>query len=61
MSVQQEVLPRVSVEAGYNRRWFGNFFVTDNLATAATDYDFFTVTAPSIRTCPTAGDTSRRT
>ena len=31
VSVQQEVLPRVGVEVGYNRRWFQNFLVTDNL------------------------------
>ena len=54
-SVQHEVLPRVSIEAGYNRRWFGNFFVTDNLATAATDYDFFTVTAPTHPELPGGG------
>ena len=33
VSVQQEVLPRVSVEVGYFRRWLDNFFVDDNLAT----------------------------
>ena len=31
-SVQHEMLPRVSVEVGYNRRWFQSFLVTDNLA-----------------------------
>ena len=31
-SVQHEVAPRVSVDFGYFRRWFGNFAVTDNLA-----------------------------
>ena len=31
-----EVLPRVSVNAGYFRRWYGNFTVTDNLAIAPT-------------------------
>ena len=31
-SVQQEVLPRVSVEVGYYRRWLQNFLVTDNLS-----------------------------
>ena len=35
MSVQQEVLPRVSVEVGYFRRWFHGFTVTDNLAVTA--------------------------
>ena len=30
VSVQQELLPRVALNVGYNRRWFGNFFVTDN-------------------------------
>ena len=25
LGIQQEVLPRVSVEVTYNRRWFGNF------------------------------------
>ena len=36
-TVQHEVLPRVSVEAGYLRRWLQNFTVTDNLAVAASD------------------------
>ena len=30
VSVQQQVLPRVSIEVGYNRRWLTNFTVTDN-------------------------------
>ena len=37
-SVQQEVLPRVAVEVGYQRRWLVNFLVTDNLARAAADH-----------------------
>ena len=32
VTVQHEVLPRVSVEVGYSRRWLQNFTVTDNLA-----------------------------
>ena len=53
-SVQHEVLPRVSVEVGYNRRWFGNFFVTDNTLTTAADYEKFTVAVPQDSRLPTA-------
>ena len=31
-SVQQQLLPRVSVEVGYFKRWLQNFTATDNLA-----------------------------
>jgi hypothetical protein len=44
--VQQQLLPRVSVDVGYFRRWFSNFFVVDDLAVAATDFDSFSITAP---------------
>jgi hypothetical protein len=54
-SVQQEVLPRVSVEVGYYRRWLQNFLVTDNLSAAATDFDAFSVTAPSDPRLPGGG------
>jgi Carboxypeptidase regulatory-like domain len=43
---QHEVLPRVSMELGYVRRWLQNFTVTDNRAQAATDFGAFSVTAP---------------
>jgi hypothetical protein len=32
VSVQQEVMSRVSVEVGYFRRWFANFIATENRA-----------------------------
>ena len=46
IQVQQQVLPRVSVNAGYFRRWFGNFLATDNLVVKPGDYSTFSVTAP---------------
>jgi hypothetical protein len=46
VSVQQELLPRLSVDASYNRRWFQNFFVDDNLLVGPTDYTAWTLTAP---------------
>ena len=45
VSVQQEVLPRVGVEVGYNRRWFQNFLVTDNLLIGPEDYQPWTLIA----------------
>ncbi len=45
-SIQQQVLPRVSVEAGYTRRWYTGFIVTDNLAVKPSDFSQFSVTAP---------------
>ena len=56
-SVQQEVLPRVSVEAGYYRRWLVNFSVEDNLAVTPADFDTFTVRVPDDPRLPTAGQT----
>jgi hypothetical protein len=53
--VQREVLPRVSVDVGYFRRWYGNFTVTDNLLVIAGDFDPFTVTAPVDSRLPDEG------
>jgi hypothetical protein len=53
VSVQQQVLPRVSVELGYTRRWLTNFSVTDNLSQAVTDFGAFSVTAPVDSRLPT--------
>ena len=56
-SIQQEVLPRVSVEAGYTRRWLVNFSVTDNLAVTAADFGTFSVEVPDDPRLPNAGET----
>jgi hypothetical protein len=56
VSVQHEVLPRVSVEVGYFWRWFQGFTVTDNRAVTAADFDQFSVTAPSDPRLPGGGN-----
>jgi hypothetical protein len=45
-TVQHELIPRVSVEVSYLRRWLQNFTVTDNRAVSPSDFDEFSVTAP---------------
>lgn len=53
--VQHEIAPRVSVDVGYFRRWYGNLLLTDNLAVAPGDYDPFSITAPSDSRLPNGG------
>jgi hypothetical protein len=53
--VQREVGTGLSVEASYFRRWYGNFVVTDNLTTAPSDYDPFSITAPADPRLPGGG------
>jgi hypothetical protein len=53
--VQHEIVPRVSVDVGYFRRWYGNFAINDNLAWSASDFDTFSVTAPSDSRLPGGG------
>ena len=55
VGVQQEILPRMSVEVSYNRRWFGNFFYTDNRALSPSDFDTVTITAPQHPELPDGG------
>jgi len=54
-AVQQELMPRVSVELGYSRRSWGNFTYTDNLAIGASDFDTYTFTVPSDPRLSTGG------
>jgi hypothetical protein len=54
-SIQHEIAPRISVTAGFNRRWFQNFFVTDNTRTEASDYTRFTLVVPQNPELPTSG------
>jgi hypothetical protein len=59
VAVQQEILPRLSVDVAFNRRWWSNFYVTDNQLLGPTDFDQFTITAPPSQNpnapLPTAG------
>ena len=57
-SIQHELLPRLSVDVGYNRRWWGNFFVTDNTLVGPDDYDTWTVTLPNHPQLPGGGTTA---
>ena len=54
-SVQQEVLPRVAVEVGFERRWLVNFLVTDNRARSAEDHTLFGIAVPSDPRLPDGG------
>jgi len=55
ISVQQEIAPRVSVDVSYNRRWWGNFFFTDNRAISPQDFDIATITTPLNANLPGGG------
>jgi hypothetical protein len=55
VSVQQEVIPRVSVSVGYFRNWWGNQYVVDNRATEFADYTPFSINAPLDPRLPNGG------
>jgi len=55
--IQREILPRISVDAGYFRRWYGNFRVTDNIALGPNEFTAYTVTVPASPPLPNSGQT----
>lgn len=55
VSLQQQILTRMSVEVGYYRRSFDGFTVSDNLALANGDLTPYTVLAPSDSRLPNGG------
>jgi len=57
-SVQHELYPGIALEVGYNRRHWGNFFVTYNELVGASDYDRWTVPVPNDADLPNAGSTA---
>jgi hypothetical protein len=54
-SVQQQLLPRVSVELGYLKRWLQNFTATDNLAVTPRDFTPYSIAAPVDPRLPNGG------
>ena len=55
IDVQQELIPRVSLDVSYNRRSFGNFTVTDDQARGPADYQPWTIIAPIDARLPGGG------
>jgi hypothetical protein len=54
-SVQHELVPRVAVDVGYFRRWYGNFTVVDNRAVSAADFARYSITTPVDSRLPGSG------
>ena len=55
VSLQQQILPRASIEVAYSRRWFHGFTLNDNLLVRPSDYSTFSVTAPLDSRLPGGG------
>jgi hypothetical protein len=56
VTLQHQIVPRVSADVSYTHRTFHGFFVTDDLArNAGTAYETFNLTAPNDSRLPNAG------
>jgi hypothetical protein len=55
LSLQQQLMARMSIEVGYYRRWFSGFTVSDNLALAPSDLTPYSITAPLDPRLPDGG------
>jgi hypothetical protein len=55
LSVQQQILPRMSVEVAYHRRSFDGFTVNDNTLVQPSDYTEYSITAPQDPRLPGGG------
>jgi hypothetical protein len=55
VTLQQQIMPRASLEVAYTRRWYTGFTVTDNQALANADLSPYSVTAPLDSRLPNGG------
>lgn len=55
VNIQRAILPRVSVYAGYSRRWYGNTQVTTNRAVSNTSFTTYSVPIPVNPLLPNGG------
>jgi hypothetical protein len=55
VTLQHEILPRVSMDVSYNRRWWRGFTVTDNLNRDPSQYQLWTINAPLDSRLPGGG------
>ena len=55
ITVQQELMPRVSLDVGYSHRWFKGVQITDNINRLPSQYVAYTVTAPTDPRLPGGG------
>jgi hypothetical protein len=53
--VQHELMPNVSADVTYFRRWYGNFVMTDDRAVGPEDFDPYSITAPIDARLPGGG------
>jgi Carboxypeptidase regulatory-like domain len=55
VSVQQQLMARMSIEVGYYRRWFDGFTLNDNLALTPADLTPYSIVAPLDPRLPNGG------
>jgi hypothetical protein len=58
VTVSHEVISRVSINAGYYRRTYGNMLAVDNLSVAPTDYTFYNFPMPADSRLPSGSPAS---